>query len=69
MTNPPDLHLASARVATALRKLATAASSRLGRDCSIHAEFGRVLLADSGFQASRAVGFAAWRVGERGHFL
>jgi hypothetical protein len=52
-----------ARVSNALRKLATAASSHLGSDCYLHMELGRVLLADLGVQADRALGFAAWRVG------
>jgi hypothetical protein len=52
-----------ARVSNALRKLATAASSHLGSDCYLHMELGRVLLADLGLQADRALGFAAWRVG------
>ncbi|WP_129640792.1 MULTISPECIES: hypothetical protein [Steroidobacteraceae] len=64
MTYSQDLEPAAARVSTALRKLATAASGHLGSDCYIHAELGRVLLADCGFQALRVVGFAAWRVGE-----
>jgi hypothetical protein len=52
-----------ARVSNAIRKLATAASSHLGRDCYLHMELGHVLLADLGLQADRALGFAAWRVG------
>jgi len=52
-----------ARVSNALRKLATAASSHLGSDCYLHMELGRVLLADLGLQADRALGFAGWRVG------
>jgi hypothetical protein len=52
------------RVSGALRKLACAASSHLGSDCYLHAELGRVLLADLGIEARRVVGYAAWRVGE-----
>lgn len=63
MTNPQDLKPAAARVSIAIHKLAAAASSHLGRDCYMHSELGRELLADCGFQASRVVGFAAWRVG------
>lgn len=52
-----------ARVSNALRKIAIAASSHLGSDCYLHMELGRVLLADLGLQADRALGFSAWRVG------
>ena len=57
------LSLAVAQVSSALRRLATAASSNLGGDCYLHAELGKVLLADLGFQFTAKVGFAAWRVG------
>jgi hypothetical protein len=58
-----QLETAVARVAIALRKLTTAASSRLGGDCYVHALLGRALLADLGFEARLVVGFAAWRIG------
>lgn len=48
------LSLAVAQVSSALRRLATAASSNLGGDCYLHAELGKVLLADLGFP------FHAW---------
>lgn len=57
------LEEAAARVSAALRKLATAASGQLGRDCYVHAELGRQLLEDLGLEARRVVGYAAWRVG------
>ena len=64
MTHLQELEPVVARVSTALRKLATAASEHLGHDCCIHAALGRALLADFGVPASPVVGFAAWRVGE-----
>ncbi len=54
---------AVSRVASAVRRLASAASSRLGSDCYLHAELGRRLLEDEGFVCQRVTGFAAWRVG------
>jgi len=51
------------QVSHALRRLAEAASANLGRDCYMHAELGRVLLADQGLTFQTKVGFAAWRVG------
>lgn len=64
MITPKDLEPAAVRVSAAIRKLAAATSSHFGRDCYLHAELGRVLLADLGFQSARIVGFAAWRVGK-----
>ena len=64
MTTSQNLQSAATRVSAALRKLSTAASSHLGSDCYMHAQLGRVLLADLGVQASLAVGFAAWRIGD-----
>lgn len=50
-------------VSLALRKLAIAASTQIGRDCYAHAELGRLLLADLQMQAHTVVGYAAWRIG------
>lgn len=58
-----DLEHAVAQVSHALLRLFTAASSRLGTDCYAHAEIGRALLRDFGFEFNTRVGFAAWRVG------
>jgi hypothetical protein len=60
------LESAVARVAVVLRKCATAMSSSFGRDCAMHAQLGRALLADSDFEARLIVGYAAWRVGRGG---
>lgn len=54
---------AVSRVSAVLRKYAIAASSSLGSDCYVHAELGRVLLHDLGFEARLVAGFAAWRTG------
>ena len=51
------------RVGAALRKLATAASGNIGRDCYLHAVLGQKLMAELGFKGYVAVGYAAWRVG------
>jgi hypothetical protein len=51
------------RVASTVRRLATAVSSHLGSDCFFHMELGRQLLADVGIEADPVLGFAAWRVG------
>lgn len=51
------------RVSSAIRRLATAASSHLGSDCFIHAVIGQALLAKEGIASKVVVGFAAWRVG------
>lgn len=59
----PDLQAAVSRVASAIRRLALAASGYLGSDCYLHAEMGRLLLADLGFKATLVSGYAAWRVG------
>lgn len=50
-------------VSTAMRKLATAASSSLGGDCYLHALLTRAILSDAGIEARLTIGFAAWRVG------
>lgn len=52
-----------AALASAMRKLATAASASLGADCYLHAALPKVILAEGGIEASVALGFAAWRVG------
>ena len=51
------------QVTHALRRLAEAASSHLGSDCYLHAELGRVLLGDLGFNFDIRAGAAAWRIG------
>ena len=51
------------RIATAVRTLATTASSRLGADCIWHAMACQHLLAREGLDDARLVaGYAAWRV-------
>lgn len=50
-------------VGPAIRKLAEAASSRLGSDCITHAELSRLALAELGVATELVVGCAAWRVG------
>lgn len=57
------LDVAVKQVAHALRRLAEAASASLGSDCYMHAEMGRLLLADLGFAFETRVGAAAWRLG------
>ena len=59
----PELQVAVGRVASAIRRLALAASGYLGSACYLHAEMGRLLLADFGFKATLVSGYAAWRVG------
>jgi hypothetical protein len=59
----PELQVAVGQVASAIRRLALAASGYLGSDCHLHAEMGRLLLADLGFNATLVSGYAAWRVG------
>lgn len=54
---------ACAKVSSALRRLAEAASAHLGGDCFLHAALGQRLMADLGFAMDIQVGFAAWRVG------
>ena len=54
----------SRQVGSALRKLATATSDRLGVDCFVHAELGRRILQEHGVESRLVVGFAAWRVGQ-----
>ena len=61
-----ELEAAVKQVTHALRRLAEAASANLGSDCYLHANLGRVLLADLGFPFEIRVGAAAWRLGS-GH--
>lgn len=58
-----QLHCAAARVSSALRRLANAASGHLGADCYLHAELGARLMEDLGVVCERRSGYAAWRVG------
>lgn len=51
-------------VGETLRKISLAASDNFGADCFLHAELGRELLKDLGFECRRVVGYAAWRVGK-----
>lgn len=55
-----------ARVSSAIRKLAEAASSHVGADCYLHADLCRELLKQHGVESRLVIGFAAWRVGD-GH--
>lgn len=59
----PRLPAAVEQVASAVRRLASAASSSLGSDCYLHAELGRALLEDLGIPSKVVSGYAAWRVG------
>jgi len=52
------------RVGDAIRRLATAASEKIGYDCYVHALIGKELLADFSIDAEVAAGYAAWRTGE-----
>lgn len=52
-----------ARIAAAVRKLMTAASTQPGSDALQHADLARHLLSLEGLDADVAIGFAAWRVG------
>ncbi len=52
------------RLAKAMQKLATAASSSLGGDCYVHATLAGVILAELGIQNRLTIGFAGWRVGD-----
>lgn len=51
------------RVATAVRKLFSAASPVPGCECCLYAQFGQHLLQRLGVNAEVAIGYAAWRVG------
>jgi hypothetical protein len=64
MTGQRDaVEAAVKQVSHAIRRLAEAASASLGADCYMHAEMGRMLLGDLGFQFETRVGYAAWRIG------
>jgi len=52
------------RLAGAIRKLCTAASSNLGTDCYIRHSIAREILARLGVEATLCIGYAAWRTGE-----
>ena len=60
---PLDMNAVN-RVAVAMRKLATAASSHQGSDCYIHAYISQHLLKTVGVSAEIVAGYAAWRVGQ-----
>lgn len=62
-TRRAQVDQAARLVSAAIQKLATAASASIGGDCYLHAELGRVLLADLGIIGRVTFGFAAWRVG------
>lgn len=52
-------------IATAIQKLATAASGHYGNDCYLHAMLAQRALKElAGIQTKIVIGFAAWRVGE-----
>lgn len=53
-----------ARVASAIRRLATAASARHGSDCYVHAALAQAVLARLGVDSLITIGFSAFRVGE-----
>lgn len=54
-----------AKVASAIQKLAYAASSHQGMDCYLHAALGQALLSRNfGISTDIRVGYAAWRVGD-----
>lgn len=59
----PDVQASVGRVASAVRRLASAASRHYGGDCYLHAVMGQQLLADLGIPSSVTVGYAAWRIG------
>lgn len=52
-----------ADLATAMRKVATAASSNIGSDCYIHAAIVQAILADYDVESKLIVGYTAWRTG------
>jgi hypothetical protein len=52
------------RVASAIKKLATAASSHLGSDCYIHAAIAKEIMGRLGVESSIKVGAAGFRVGD-----
>jgi len=53
-----------ARVASAIRRLATATSARHGSDCYVHAALAQAVLARLGVSSQITIGFCAFRVGE-----
>lgn len=50
--------------AEAIQKLCTAASSKLGGDCLVHAQIMQSMLASDGIESKIAIGNASWRVGD-----
>lgn len=65
-TVDPRLVKELGRVASAVRRICSASSSRLGSDCALHASLSAELLLRLGWEARVVAGFAGWRVGE-GH--
>lgn len=51
------------RLAGALKKLTTSASSNVGADCMLQAQLAQRLLQEAGIEAKLVVGESAWRVG------
>jgi hypothetical protein len=51
------------RLSSAIRKLATVASDRLGADCFVHAAIIREILGEMGVVAKLVGGYTAWRLG------
>lgn len=51
------------RLASAMRRLATAASGQLGGDCYMHALIAQAILARLGVESTICVGWSGWRVG------
>lgn len=58
--------LVLSQISSALRRLATAASSQFGGDCYLHSALAQNLLAHLGFEPRLTVGHAAWRVNNAG---
>lgn len=62
-SGPENFEAIVAPIAAAIRKLAQAASARLGTDCYVHAALGQALLRDRNCNTRLVAGYAAWRVG------
>ena len=54
--------LVLSHISSALRRLATAASSQFGSDCYLHSALAQNLLAHLGYESKLTAGYAAWRV-------